>query len=277
MAWPECNNIVSLRQLFGAPGRGQSVTETDAAAVVATRHPAYPSVAILRIDRMRKKNALRPVDIEALGQHLARLQVDPEVSLIIITGSGDAFCAGADINMLNALSGDALASFIEMQVDFLSRVVMAPKIVVAAVNGASSGFGNHLIACCDLCVIEESAVLHFTGAAKGLPSLLMGTLVMPMTIGLKRAKSLYLRGGKLSAQQAVDDGLANYSVPAVQWDSELDKLAAEFSGRSNATMAHNKFQLNQGVFQMLGAAKLSGLAGAATLSPRDSIPAGRLA
>ena len=78
-------------------------------------------------------------------------------------------------------------------------------------------------------------------------------------------------------RRPVADGLCNYSVAAEQWDAEFDKLAEEFSGRSSAIMAHNKFQLNQGAFQMLGALKLSGLAGAASLSGRDSIPVGRLA
>lgn len=252
------------------------MSDMSEATIVETRHPAFPSAVTLCMNRPQKKNALRPGDVERLGQRLAALQTDPNTKLIFITGTGDAFTAGADINELNALSGDALASFIELQVDLLSRIVMSPKIIVAAVNGVSSGFGNHLVACCDLAIIRERSVLHFTGAAKGLPSLLMGTLVMPMTIGLKRAKALYLRGGELTAYQAVADGLCNYSVSAGEWDAELDKLAAEFAERSSATMAHNKFQLNQGAFQMLGALKLSGLAGAAALSPRDGIPPGRL-
>ncbi len=253
------------------------MSETGEATIVETRNPTYPSAVTLRINRPHKKNALRPDDVRSLGRHLADLQTDPGVKLIVLTGTGDAFCAGADINELNALSGEALASFIELQIDVLSRIVMSPKIVVAAVNGACAGLGNHLVTCCDLGIIHERSVLHFTGAAKGVPSLLMGTLVMPMTIGLKRAKALYLRGGKLSAKQAVADGLCNYSVTDADWGAELNKLAAEFAERNSATMAHNKYQLNQGVFQMLGALKLSGLAGAAELSPRDSIPAGRLA
>lgn len=253
------------------------MTETSEATVVLTRHASFPSAATLRINRPHKKNAVRPVEVESLGRHLAQLQSDPDTKLIFLTGSGDAFTAGADINELNTLSGDALASFIELQVDLLSRIVMSPKIIIAAVNGACSGLGNHLVACCDLCFMHERSVLHFTGAAKGLPSLLMGTLIMPMTIGLKRAKSLYLRGGKLTARQAVADGLCNAVIAGPEWDAELTKLAAEFSERSNATMAHNKYQLNQAAFQMLGALKLSGLAGAAALSPRDSIPTGRLA
>ena len=245
--------------------------------IVRTDHPQHAGVVTLSINRPGKKNALRLEDVAALDEFLAALQVDPSVKLVIITGTAGAFCAGADINELNALSGDALGAFIEQQVDLLSRIMMSPKIIVAAVNGACSGLGNHLVACCDLAIIEENAVMHFTGASKAVPSLLLGTLIMPMTIGLKRAKALYLRGGKLTARQAVADGLCNSVVAPARWQTELDQLAAEFSGRSNATMAHNKFQLNQGAYQMLGALKLSGLAGAAALSSRDDIPAGRIA
>lgn len=188
------------------------MTEPTEVTIIETRHPRFPSAVTLRMNRPQKKNAMRPADSADLGRRLAALQTDPDTRLIFITGTGDAFTAGADINELNTLSGDALASFIEMQVDLLSRIVMSPKIIIAAVNGACSGFGKHVVTCCDLAFIHERSVMHFTGAAKGLPSLLMGTLIMPMTIGLKRAKSLYLRGGKLTARQAVADGLCNYSV-----------------------------------------------------------------
>ena len=244
--------------------------------IVVTHHPRHPSVVTLRLNRPHKKNALRPDDVRVLAGHFARLQVDPEVKLVILTGTADAFCAGADINELNALSGDAMASFIEMQVDFLGRIVMSPKIVVAAVNGVTSGLGNHIVTCCDLAYMRAGSVLHFTGASKAIPSLLMGTLVMPMTIGLKRAKSLYLRGGKLSAEQACADGLCNAVVAPEEWENELDKLAAEFAVRASSTMAHNKFQLNQGVYQMLGPLKLSALAGGSYLSARGDIPTGKM-
>lgn len=253
------------------------MSEPDSETIVKTHHPLHPSVVTLRLNRPHKKNALRPADAALLGETFARLQTDPAIKMIILTGTGDAFCAGADINDLNALSGDAMASFIEVQIDLLSRIVMSPKIIVAAVNGVCSGLGNHLVTCCDLAYAHERAVLHFTGAAKAIPSLLMGTLLMPMTIGLKRAKSLYLRGGKLTAKQAAADGLCNAMVADADWAGELDKLAAEFAARNSTTMAHNKFQMNQGAMQMLGALKLSGLAGAASLSGRDNIPTGRMA
>lgn len=248
------------------------VTDT----IIESRFAEHPACVMLRFNRPQKKNALGPRDIAVLREKMLRLQTDAQTKLIVITGSGDAFCAGADIDELNDLSGDAMASFIDAQVDFLSQVVLSPKIVVAAVNGVSAGLGNHLTACCDLALVREDAVFHFTGAAKAIPSLLMGTLVLPMTIGLKRAKSIYLRGGKLDAHRALEYGFCNEVVARDAWDSALADLAAEFAGRNAGTMAHNKFQLNQGVYQMIGALKLSGIAGANTLSARSDLPTGKV-
>ena len=99
---------------------------------------------------------------------------------------------------------------------------------------------------------------------------------MPMMVGLKRAKSIYLRGGKITAEQAVSDGFCNATVPAADWDRTLAELAVEFAARDAQTMAHNKFQLNQSALQLIGASRLSMLAGAAALSAATSIPTGRL-
>ena len=245
-------------------------------SIVETRDTSHNSVVTLRMNRPKVKNALGPGDVAALRNALLRLQTDAQVKLIFITGTDEAFTGGADINELNDLSGDAMLAFIETQVDLLNHIVLSPKIIVAAVNGVSAGLGNHIIACCDLAFIKDTAVMHFTGASKALPSLLMGPLLMPMTIGLKRDKSLYLRGGKRTSQQAVDDGLCNERVDAADWQSHLDAIAAEFAGRSSATMAHNKYQLNQAAMQLIGASKLSGLAGAMALSQVSNISTGRV-
>lgn len=238
--------------------------------------PNRPGAVTLRFDRPAKKNALRPEDVRALNEHLLDIQHDPDVRLVFITGTGSTFTAGADLNYINALSGSALATFVDSQSEVLSRIVAMPKIVVAAVNGTTAGMGNHLAVCADLCYAVPDAVFHFTGAARAVPSLLMGTLLMPMLIGLKRAKSLYLRGGKVPAAKAVELGFCNEVVPAADWDRTLDALAAEFAARDPQTMAHNKFQLNQLALQMVAPLKLSMLAGAASLSGATSIPTGKL-
>ena len=244
--------------------------------VVETRFAKHPEAALIRMNRPEKRNSMPAKDFAIFGDKIAALQHDTSVKVIFITGTGGAFTSGQDVNDINALKGAELAALFERDIDILSRIVSMPKIVIAAVNGATSGFGNHLAICSDLCIVKKGAKFHFTGAAKALPSLLLGTLLLPMTVGLKRAKSIYLRGGEYTAEQAVADGFCNYAVDDADWDAELEKLAAEFSARNPLTMAHNKYQLNQGAMQMLGAVKLSGLAGAGLLSGATSIPTGRI-
>ena len=132
------------------------------------------------------------------------------------------------------MQGAELAALFERDIDILTRIVSMPKIVIVAVNGQTSGLGNHLAICADLCIIKKSAKFHFTGAAKALPSLLLGTLLLPMTVGLKRAKSIYLRGGQYSGGQAVADGFCNYAVDNADWDTELEEDRCRIRGTQSA-------------------------------------------
>jgi enoyl-CoA hydratase/carnithine racemase len=252
------------------------LAEIDDDAIREIRGPYSPAVMTVEFNRPKVKNALRPQDMLRLNEVLLRYQADPQVKAVILTGAGGAFCSGADINYLNKLSGAEMAAYIDMCADVLTRIISMPKIVIAAVNGASAGIANHIAFCVDYCVASEDANFHFTGATKGIASMMLGALLAPMTIGLKRAKGLFLRGGRVSAEKAVELGFCNYTVPQAQWNKELDDLAAEFAARSAVTMAHNKFQLNQAAFHMIGALKTSTLAGSSTLSKASDLPVGRV-
>jgi enoyl-CoA hydratase/carnithine racemase len=250
--------------------------QNDQDAVLEIKGKYSPAVVTIMLNRPRVKNAIRPQDMVSLSRLLAQYQSDPAVKAIILTGAGDAFCGGADINYLNKLSGTELTTYIDMCADVLTRIISMPKIVIAAVNGASAGFANHISFCADFCVASELAAFHFTGATKGIASMMLGALVAPMTIGLKRSKDLFVRGGRVSAAKAVELGFCNYTVPADRWAEELEKLAAEFAERNATTMAHNKFQLNQGAYAMIGALRMSTLAGSATLSEIVNLPTGKI-
>ena len=241
-----------------------------------SRFPRHPGAVLLRINRPEKRNALREEDMEFLGDRLQSYHHDNAVRAVFITGAGDAFTSGQDVSDINARSGADLAALFERDVDILTRIVTMPKLVIAAVNGVSAGFGNHLAICSDYCIVKQSAMFHFTGAAKGIPSPMLGTLLLPMTIGLKRAKAVYLRGGKYPPEKALADGLCNEVIDAEHWDAALDGLAAEFCGRDSQVMALNKHLLNHGAVQMVGALKLSGLAGANILSSASNLVTGRV-
>ena len=250
-------------------------SSNDRVSLIA--HPAVEGAVVLRINRPEFKNALAPEDLARMNQLLFDCHHDSSVKVIFLTGTGDAFCAGADLKQMNARSPEDRARGGEAATELMTRIVSMPKIVIAAVNGAAAGLGNHIAICSDLCIAQEAANFHFTGATKGIPSMQLGALVLPMMIGLKRAKGILLRGGKVSAQRAEELGFCNEVVSSADWDEHITQLAREFSGRSVGAMVQNKYQLNQLVYQQLGALKLSSLAGASHLAGAGELATGRIA
>ncbi|MGE0799789.1 MAG: enoyl-CoA hydratase/isomerase family protein [Lautropia sp.] len=237
-------------------------------------HAEAPGAVILRIHRPEVRNALAAEHMLEASRILADCQHDARVQVVFITGSSGAFCAGADLKALNAQDSGARAQSIAASTELMTRIVNTPKIVVAAVNGASAGLGNHIAICADLCFASSDATFNFTGAVKGIPSLQYGALLLPMAIGMKRAKALLLRGGRLTAQRALELGLCNEVFAPERWDAEIAAIAQEFAGRDAATLAHNKLQANQFAYQMAGALQLSALAGAAHMAAKESFVTG---
>lgn len=249
---------------------------TNSPGVVRESHPRHPAAAIIRFTREHVRNALAPQDLLQAARHLEDCQHDPAVKVVFLTGTGVAFTAGFDLKVLNALPPEDRPLALDAATELMTRIVTTPKVVIAAVNGHSAGLGNHIAICSDLCIAKRGVAFHFTGSAKGIPSMQYGALLLPMVIGMKRAKSLLLRGGRLEAAQAEALGLCNSVVDEGGWEAEIDALAEEFSGKHLGTLAQNKYQLNQLAFQLLGALKLSSLAGAGQMSGPEAFVTGGL-
>lgn len=250
--------------------------QPDEPSILREDHALHPGAVTLRFNRSQVRNALRPQDLALLNELLMQCQFDPAVKVVFLTGDTAAFCAGADLKAVNAAARDRGIEGSELASEVLQRIVTMSKIVIAAVSGPASGLGHHIATVCDLAVIRAGASFHYTGPEKGIPSLQLGALVLPMMIGVKRAKELLIRGGVLSAERAVELGLANAVVPAAEWDAHLDALAAEFTARHPQVMALDKYQVNQGIYGMFGALRLSGLAGAARMAAMGPVATGRL-
>ena len=249
---------------------------TQETSVLRIDDTKVPGAVTIRFNRPEVKNALTPAHMLLVARHLFDCQHDPAVKVVFLTGSGDAFCAGADLKALNAEARERRAQSLDAATELMTRIVSTPKIVVAAVNGVSAGLGNHIALCSDLCIAVRDANFHFTGAVKGIPSMQYGGLLLPMVVGLKRAKELLLRGGKVTAERAEHLGICNSVVAPEHWASEVAALASDLSKRDPATMAHNKFQANQMAFQLYGALKLSALAGGAHMAAAESFAPGRV-
>lgn len=236
----------------------------------------FPGAVTLQFDRPEVRNALRTEDLAQLNQLLISCQFDPAVKVVFLTGAEGAFCAGADLKAVNAAGPERDATGSDLASEILQRIATMPKIVIAAVNGPAAGLGHHIAVVADLTYVRADASFHFTGPAKGIPSLQMGALVLPMVIGLKRAKELLIRGGVVTPQRAVELGFANAVVEVTDWQQQLDGLAAEFAGRHPAVMALDKYQANQWAYQVTGALRLSALAGSMRMASMGPVVTGRL-
>ena len=172
---------------------------------------------ILRIqfNRPKKKNALIPAMYEAVIEALISADNDPSIHVVYITGSGDSFSAGNDLNaFLNNPADDTAARFIK-------QISVTETPMVAAVNGMAVGVGVTMLLHCDLVYSAESARYNFAFIDLGAVPEAASSYLMPRMVGQRRAAELLMLGEKFDADTAVDVGIANQSVP----DEELEGLA----------------------------------------------------
>lgn len=183
-------------------------------------------IVTVTLNRPEKKNAIdMPMWEELLETFnaVARSETD---RVMVLTGAGNAFCAGAD------LSSDGNAGWHQLdRMQFYNSVGVAlheiPKPVVAKINGVAVGAGLNLALGCDLIVAGESARFSEIFARRGLSLDLGGSWILPRLVGLHKAKELALLADIISAQEAERIGIVNRVVP----DEKLDAFVEDWVQR----------------------------------------------
>ena len=169
-------------------------------------------VEILRIDRPEAKNAINDVVAHALEDALDDVESDPAVRVVVITGTGDTFSAGADLKMVAA--GDS-QGFITKRGGFAGFVARDfQKPVVAAVNGTAVAGGFEIALACDLIVAAEGARFGLFEVKRGLFAGGGGLIRLPRRVSLALAMELAIVGNAIDARRAYEVGLVNRVVPA---------------------------------------------------------------
>lgn len=196
-------------------------------------------IGIITINRPEKMNSITDDMLPILHNIVADTILDDEVRAVIVTGTGRAFCAGADVK---AHAGGQLPakdrrSYVEAAQRVNRLLQTVPKPVVAAVNGHAIGAGLELALSCDFVVVASEAKLR-------LPEVSLGTFVgggllytLPQRIGLAKAKEMILLGDFLTGAQAAEIGLANRVVPADEVFEEATALAQELASKAPIPMA----------------------------------------
>jgi enoyl-CoA hydratase/carnithine racemase len=180
-------------------------------------HPV-PHVRRLTLDRAERMNALDGPTLQALNEAVrACAVVGSDEKVLIIRGSGRAFCAGNDLKWLaSGVLNDRAAHMRhqDLMQDTYERIEAAPQIVIASVNGFAVAGGFELALACDLIVADEVAQLGDEHIRRNLLPSGGSSQRLPRRLGLQRAMYYLVTGRRMTGREAVELGLAVQAVPA---------------------------------------------------------------
>jgi 2-(1,2-epoxy-1,2-dihydrophenyl)acetyl-CoA isomerase len=216
---------------------------SDASVLVQTAE----RIGTVTLNRPERLNALDGRLAPAIADAVERLGEDAAVRVIVITGAGRAFCAGADVQYLGDLleRGDVAeaAALVRSGDRVVHAIRDAPKPVIGAVNGPAAGGGANLALACDLRIASEHASIGQTFNRIGLAPDWGGTYLLPRLVGPARAAELIFTGRMVDAAEAERLGLFNRVVPEERFADEVRALARTLAAKPPRAIARAKAAL----------------------------------
>ena len=212
----------------------------DQTAVPVLVRSTVDEVATLTLNRPRQYNALSSALLASLHEELEALARDPGVRVVLITGSGSAFCSGHDLKEMRALHSrkEVEALFFSCS-EMMKKLVRLPQPVIAVVNGLATAAGCQLVAQCDLAVASEHARFAASGINLGL-FCSTPAVAISRNLGRKRAAEMLFGGEFIDAETALEWGMVNRVVPAGQLMEAALGLAANLKTKPRDSLALGK-------------------------------------
>jgi enoyl-CoA hydratase/carnithine racemase len=221
----------------------------------ALRYERRAQTVWLTLNRPEAMNALSETLCGELADAISRIESDRDVRVVVLTGAGKAFCAGADLKGVfegNTAAPDAedpLNAFLDLVAGMIDRLRALPKPTIAALNGLTMAGGLELAMACDLIVAAEGARIGDAHANFGVFPGAGGAAVLPRRIGPTAAKYLLFTGDTLPAAELVPLGLVNRVVPDAELATEVDKLAVRIAAKSPLVLRRMKQTVADGLEQ----------------------------
>lgn len=216
-------------------------------------------IAVITLNRPDKRNALSSEVRRELEECLGELEGDKAVKVVILTGSGPAFCAGFDMNEFMTLTDVQMKAFFESSIGYHLTVMKFSKPIIAAINGPAMAGGLDLALMCDFRVASENAVF-------GHPEIKFGATplyaLLRNVVGDGLAKDLCLTGRRIDAKEAFRISLVNKVVPHDKLMEEAKAFANQISEAPDQTLKTVK----NGFIEVMGLEEFEKTARAA-LSP----------
>jgi methylglutaconyl-CoA hydratase len=199
-------------------------------------------VARLTLNRPERRNALDGDLVGALLAGLAAIDGDPKIRVLVLSGSGEAFCSGADIDWMRARltdTAEANRSHAGMLADLMRRLNGLSKPTIARIQGPAYGGGVGLITCCDIAIAAETSIFALSEARLGLAPAVIAPYVIA-AVGQRQARRLFLTAARIDAQEALRLGLVHRVVPTEKCDEAVETEVGCLLAGGPEALAHCK-------------------------------------
>lgn len=203
-------------------------------------------IATLTFNRPEKLNALNGEMLVETAQALATVQANQAVRVLILTGQGRAFVAGADVQQFLTFDSRQAYEFAHQAQKLVAQLEALPIPVIAAVNGFALGGGCEVALACDLIYASTKATFGQPEINLGLMPGIGGSQRLARLVGKGLAKDLCLTGRAVSATEALAMGLVARVFPPETLMAECQKIAAELAAKSRFALAKIKQVINLG-------------------------------
>jgi 2-(1,2-epoxy-1,2-dihydrophenyl)acetyl-CoA isomerase len=211
-------------------------------------------VLTLTLNRPEARNAMSAAMTGALAERLAWAELAPEVKCIVLTGAGQGFCAGGDVKGMaerndgtvgdNTLDG-AIARQRVNQRATAGKLFKLPKPTIAALPGAAAGAGLALALACDLRIMASTAVMTTAFARVGFSGDYGGTYFLTQLVGSGKARELYYLSERITADEALRLGLANWICAPDELKAKTREVALRLAKGPTVAYCYMKENLNR--------------------------------
>ena len=203
--------------------------------------------ATIRLNRPKHLNRLQPDDLEALLKLFDRIEADPAIRVLVLTGAGRAFSAGYDLGSIaeraaSAPEQQSAGSAFEVVVNRLEDLAIP---TICRLNGGVYGGSTDLALACDFRIGVDSAEMFMPAARLGLHYYKNGIMRYVSRLGVDNAKKLFLTAQKIDAAEMLRIGYLTAMVSAEALDQEVDKLADVLAGNAPVAMRGMKRTINE--------------------------------
>jgi len=198
-------------------------------------------VANVTFCRPKIHNAFNATVITEMADVFRRIAEDDDIRVVLLTGEGKSFCAGADLNWMRSVIDQSFEENLAESnhlADLFYQIYTCKRPVVGKINGAAIGGGTGFVAVCDIAIAARSAKFSFSEVKIGVVPACIGPYVI-RKMGEGKARELFITGERMTADRAFEVGLVNKVVDDDRLDSEVDTLISTIltSGPEAVAMA----------------------------------------